>query len=251
MIRDCCFGRYFKYELYPKKAIAKAALPPFLSTWLELKSPDCMFSASQEKNWPTGHLQSGAWYLECSDAFIPPQELSLFESIKDSPILVLETDDFAGLDADAREKALKKRERSEMKKVEKWESTKKKTEENKAKKEARDAEKAQAEKTKSEQKGKGKKRKAETAATEPATSDGALKDTSSSASLTQEKLKHGLPPEVHDLQALPNVDQCILNGSISSLLADDGGPLPDAFKEMVSMLDKVTHLWFLFFIDSI
>jgi len=58
--------RYFKFELYKKKVIMKANLPPFFSTWLDCISLDYMFTPSQLKKWPTGHLQSRAWYLDCN-----------------------------------------------------------------------------------------------------------------------------------------------------------------------------------------
>jgi hypothetical protein len=39
--------RYFTQELFPKRGIAKKDLPPFLQTWLDRSSPDCMFSPTQ------------------------------------------------------------------------------------------------------------------------------------------------------------------------------------------------------------
>jgi len=66
-----------------------------------------MFTPSQLKNWPIGHLQSGAWYLDCSSGFTPLEEVALFQSIKESPTVEPKFDKFAGLDDDAQAKALK------------------------------------------------------------------------------------------------------------------------------------------------
>jgi len=103
-----------------------------------------MFTQSQLKNWPSGHLQSGAWYLDCSGGFTPDSEASLFQSIKDNPTAEPEFDEFAGLDDDAQAKALKRREFSDKKKEERWEEARKKQEENEAKRKERIAEKGKA-----------------------------------------------------------------------------------------------------------
>ena len=126
--------RYFKFELYPKGAISKTNLPPFLTTWLDRSSPNCMFTTSQLSRWTTPHLQSGAWFLECSQGFVAPEELALFESIKDSVGTQSQFDEFIGLEGEARSKALKKRELEDKKKLEKWELAKKKLEDNELKK---------------------------------------------------------------------------------------------------------------------
>jgi len=48
-------------------------------------------------------------------------------------------------------------------------------------------------------------------------SDGAMKDTSSSFSLTQKRLFHSLAPQAQHLQVVPNVDECIWNVSMANL----------------------------------
>jgi len=40
------FGRYFKLELEAKGAIDKKDLPPFISTFLDRGSADCMYTAN-------------------------------------------------------------------------------------------------------------------------------------------------------------------------------------------------------------
>jgi len=110
-------------------------------------------------------------------------------------------DEFVGLDDEARAKALKRCELSDKKKEERWKATKKRQEEYEAKKKERIVEKEKA-----DAKGKGKKRKAEAPIAEQATSNGALKDNSSSFLLTQDRLWHGLPPQVPDLDLVASVD---------------------------------------------
>jgi hypothetical protein len=68
-----------------------------------------MFSPSQLRWWTSAHLKSRAWYLECPPEFTPLSEERLKRSI-DSQDVVLEYDEFSGLDEDARLKAVKKRE---------------------------------------------------------------------------------------------------------------------------------------------
>ena len=122
----CITLRYFKLELFPKKAIQKADLPPFLTTWLDRSSPDCMFSTVQLKTWPTPHLQACPWYIECHFGVTPPEERALFLSLKDVAVVEPEFDKFAGMDPEARAKAARKREAADRKKVEKWNDAEKK-----------------------------------------------------------------------------------------------------------------------------
>ena len=172
----CLILRYFKLELFPKKAIRKADLPPFLTTWLDRSSPDCMFSTVQLKTWPTPHLQAYPWYIECHFRVTPPKERALFLSLKDVAVVEPEFDEFAGMDPEARAKAARKREAADKKKVEKWNDAEKKAQENKRKRAATQAERA---------KKKASKRNGEAAAAEPASSAGGHVETSSGFSLTQ------------------------------------------------------------------
>ena len=91
-------NRYFKFELYAKKAIEKKDLPPFLTTWLDRSSSDCMFSAYQLRNWTTPHLQACPWYLECNIGCTPAEEEALFKTLIENAITEPEFDEFAGLD---------------------------------------------------------------------------------------------------------------------------------------------------------
>ena len=161
----CLILRYFKLELFPKKAIQKADLPPFLTTWLDRSSSDCMFSTIQLKTWPTPHLHACPWYIECHFGVTLPEERALFLSLKDVAMVEPEFDEFAGMDPKARTKAAKKREAADRKKVEKWNEAKKKAQENKRKKAA-----ARAKKEQERAKKKASKRNGEAAAIEPASS---------------------------------------------------------------------------------
>jgi len=50
-----CYN-YFKYELEAKGAIKWKDLPPFLSSWLDRSSGDCIFMSSQQCTFTTTHL---------------------------------------------------------------------------------------------------------------------------------------------------------------------------------------------------
>ena len=98
------------------------------------------------------------------------------------------SDEFVGMDPEARTKAVRKREAADRKKVEKWNEAEKKAQENKKKRAA-----AQAEKEQERAKKKASKRNGEAAAAKPATSAGGHVETSG-FSLTQQQLLHGLTP---------------------------------------------------------
>ena len=212
----CLTLRYFKLELYPKKAIQKADLPPFLTTWLDRSSPDCMFSTVQLKTWPTPHLQACPWYIESHFGVTPPEERALFLSLKDVAVVEPEFDEFAGMDLEARAKAARKREAADRKKVEKWNDAEKKAQENKRKRAA-----AQAEKEQERAKKKASKKNGDAATAEPASSAGGHVETSSGFSLTQQQLLHGLTPSAQKVDPVPNVDECILNVSLDGLTDND------------------------------
>jgi hypothetical protein len=150
--------------------------------------------------------------LECNFGITPPEEEILFQTLKDTAVVESEFDEFAGLDPEARYRAIKRREASDKRKLEKLEDAKKKTEENKRKRLA-----AQAEKDQEKAKKKGTKRKAETPLQEPATSAADMKEGSSGFSLTQERLVHGLTPTTHNLDPIPDIDECILNLALGNL----------------------------------
>ena len=126
--------RYSKIELYSKKAIAKEDLPSFLTTWLDQSSPDCMFSLSQLKSWTSSHLMACPWYLECNFGVALPEEKALFQALKDSMVVDPKVSKFSGLDNVAKTKAVKRRELSDKKKIEKLNEAKRRTKENEQKK---------------------------------------------------------------------------------------------------------------------
>jgi len=105
-----------------------------------------MFSTTQLQKFPSPHLQTYPWYLECNFGVTPLEEEALFQTLKDCMVTDAEFDEFAGLDAEAKEKAIKKQEASD-KKVDKLEEAKKKSKENKMqaeeKKKKREVEKEQ------------------------------------------------------------------------------------------------------------
>ena len=225
----CITLRYFKLELFPKKAIQKADLPPFLTTWLDRSSPDCMFSTVQLKTWPTPHLQACPWYIECHFGVTPPEERALFLSLKDVAVVEPEFDKFIGMDPEARAKAARKREAADRKKVEKWNDAEKKAQENKRKRAA-----AQAKKEQERAKKKASKRNGEAATAEPASSAGGNVESSSGFSLTQQRLLHGLTPSAQKVDPVPNVDECILNVSLDGLADND-----NAMDSVVAFLTMV------------
>lgn len=232
---DIIFGielstcRYFKFELYPKGAIAKADMPPFLLTWLDRGSADCMFSPTQLKNWTSSHLQACPWYLECNFGTYPPEEEALFNMLNAAAPAVPEFDEFKGLDEEARGKAIKKRDALDQRKVARLEEAKKKTGESKKKKMEAKALKEKEKATKA-----GMKRKASTPVQEPATSTANQKEGSSGFSLTQECLVHGLAPTLQTLDPVPDTDECILNLSIAIL---PGNTM--AYNDVLTFLDSV------------
>jgi hypothetical protein len=113
------------FELYKKDAIKKSDLPLFLSNWLDQKSSATLFSDGQLHTWATKHLKGGAWYLDCVATWTHPKEEELRRSleapVKSGPHLseLLEIDEFAGLDEEARDKAVSKRDAANKRNVEK------------------------------------------------------------------------------------------------------------------------------------
>jgi len=158
-------------------------------------------------------------------------------------------DEFARLDAKARVKVMKKRELFDKKKEEKWETAKKKLEDNKVKKREKKLEKA---KTDSETKQKGKKRKAETPIVDQVSSDGAVKIGSSGFALTQSLLLHGLPPLVIDLASETPIDQCILNVPLSGINAPVQGTTSIPWSDIERLLLKVLYSnLYIFYIECV
>ena len=219
--------KYFKNELCGKKAIAKEDFPPFLTTWLDRSSPDCMFSPGQLKSWTSSHLMACPWYLECNYGVTPPEDEALFQSLKDSIMVDPEVPEFSGLDNVAKTKAVKRRELSDKKKIEKLDEAKRKTEEHGQKKLN-----ARLEKEKEKESKKGTKRKANTTCDEPASSG---VHTSFGFSLTQERLVHGLTPTKVTLSPIADIDERIKNTSLADLSPDS-----KTYSDVLSFLDVVS-----------
>ena len=113
------------FELYKKDAIKKSDLPLFLSNWLDQKSHATMFSNGQIHTWATKHLKGGAWYLDCVATWTHSEEEELQRSLE-APgesgahlSKLPEIDEFAGLDEEAKEKAISKRNASDKLKADK------------------------------------------------------------------------------------------------------------------------------------
>ena len=72
--------RYFRYVLLPKKAISK--VPPFFPNYLDILSPDSMFTPAIIKTWDSIHFQQCGWYLDCPLKRPPPFDIALRDSIQ-------------------------------------------------------------------------------------------------------------------------------------------------------------------------
>jgi hypothetical protein len=90
--------KYFTQELFPKYRIGKEDLPPFLQTWLDRTSPECVFSLGQLKTWTFANLRGVAWYLECGPQHVPELEVDKFKSLEAVGGVVLEDEALASLD---------------------------------------------------------------------------------------------------------------------------------------------------------
>lgn len=66
--------------------------------------------------------------MECGGNFTPHKEFGLYQSLKDVVVIEPKIDEFEGLDVDAKEKALKRREVKDNKKVENQEIAQNKAE---------------------------------------------------------------------------------------------------------------------------
>lgn len=84
-----------------------------------------MFSDGQIRTWATNHLKGGAWYLDCLASWTHLEEEEFRRSLE-APgeggvhlSELQEIDEFAGLDDEAREKAISKRNASDKLKADK------------------------------------------------------------------------------------------------------------------------------------
>ena len=72
--------RYFRYVLLPRKAISK--VPAFFPNYLDVESPDSMFTPAILKAWDPIHFQQCGWYLDCPLKKPPPFDIALRDSIQ-------------------------------------------------------------------------------------------------------------------------------------------------------------------------
>jgi hypothetical protein len=72
--------RYFQYVLLPRKVISK--VPPFFPNYLDIESPDSMFTPAIIKIWDPIHFQQCGWYLDCPFKKPPPFDIPLRNSIQ-------------------------------------------------------------------------------------------------------------------------------------------------------------------------
>jgi hypothetical protein len=72
--------RYFKYVLLPRKAISK--VPAFFPNYLDVDSPDSMFTPAIVKTWDPIHFQQCGWYLDCPLKKPPAFDIALRDSIQ-------------------------------------------------------------------------------------------------------------------------------------------------------------------------
>ena len=167
------------------------------------------------------------WYLKCNFGVTPPEEEALFQALKDSVMVDPKVPEFSSLDNVAKTKAVKRRELSNRKKLEKLDEAKRKTKEHEQKKLQ-----ARLEKEKEKESKKGTKRKASTACNEPASSG---VHTSSRFNLTQERLVHGRTPTKKTLSPIADIDECIMNTSLADLSPDS-----KTYSDVLSFLDVVS-----------
>jgi hypothetical protein len=232
-------------ELFPKRGIAKEDLPPFLQTWLDRTSTDCMFSPSQLRTWTSAHLRGVAWYLECGPQHVPALEKEQFKSLEAVGGVIAEDEALASLDDKTREKLIAQDKLKAKKVKDALEKTRLKEVERKKKQDDK-AEKGK----ENTEKGKNKKTNVQDEVTsivldevlQPkfASNRGTKRD-SSHLSTTEEHLTLG--PVVVDLgddDEVP-VDELIINSSLALLVPEDG-PKSLAFRDVVSFIEKVMHL---------
>jgi transcription initiation factor IIF auxiliary subunit len=77
VFNDC---RYFKYVLFPVKAISKA--PAFFTNYQDKGSDDCMYTEAIMKAWNPVHWPSCGWYMDCPLKNPPTSEIVLRETLQ-------------------------------------------------------------------------------------------------------------------------------------------------------------------------
>ena len=248
-------------ELLPKKAIKKDDLPPFLNSWIDISSPDCMFNASQLKTWTSAHLRGAGWYLDCGPKYVPDVERALFDAAENADDVVLLDIDAGNMDEATRAKAIAKIHSQDIKKKENLKAL---FEKELAKEEARKAKEALKTKAKAERT-KGKKRKAdgvpmttdlvvfdEVSLSRATTANAGSQRQSSSGRNTKrdspyEQLSQ-IPVMVNLEDDASNMDEFIFNTSLAEVLGGDSGPLPPMYYDLKAFMTSVSLLSFYSFI---
>lgn len=77
--------RYFTRELVAKGAVPITALPPFFHLVTEQGSPHNAFTTTQYERFTLAQLKTGAWFLDCSESYVPPTEIDLALSVGTVP----------------------------------------------------------------------------------------------------------------------------------------------------------------------
>lgn len=72
--------RYFKYILYPRKAVSK--VPTFFTNYLDLTSSECMYTPAMLKAWDPVHYERCGWYMDCPPKRPPAFDVSLRDSLQ-------------------------------------------------------------------------------------------------------------------------------------------------------------------------
>jgi hypothetical protein len=76
-----------------KNALLPSSLPTFLLDWIDVHSNFCVYTAMQVAKFPPLHLKACGWYLDCSNAFVPDEEESLYDSLENFGPDVIELDE--------------------------------------------------------------------------------------------------------------------------------------------------------------
>ena len=232
--------------------MAHTDFPPFLSSWLDRSSKECIFTPSQFHTFTTTHLSGGGWYLDCNLVFTHPSEVELRKSFDGLGAINLEIDEFVGLTDKQRKRAIARREATDKKKearVQDIVTTKEKKEEERlAKLAEKEMELAKAGKG---VKGKGKKRPDRDGPL-PASStvdqgsqmlggshSGVMKK-AALPELSEDVITHGTQLIVLDEDIMDDFGGLILNVSISELLENMDAKTPILYTAVSQFLMKVS-----------
>jgi hypothetical protein len=212
-----------------------------------------MCSSGQLQTWATKHLKVGAWYLECVATWTHPDEEEfrwLLEVSGDGGPHLAElppSDEFLGLDDEARDKAIAKRDTADTKKANKV----KKQVQDAADKAAKRLENA-AVKASGKSGEKKKKKNKSSSAMEPQSGQGVpntrILQGSQYLQLTQDVL---VSRQVHNPISDPQSKELILNASLSSMYSHESehGDFLPIFKDIMAFITKV--LYFTSFVSRI